>query len=186
MTRSGKRLNKCEVFWIFCAALGLALGIVNLSFAVGDLGITVETAAGSGKVENCRYCGRPIKLGSIHKDAETVIANQLKQNLTDRGIGSAEGTRKGVHINILIHRYEERQGGNFAVDRPAHVAFHMHLMEGGVVKRLFAYDEYQQSLSQNVLAIGKFLKRGGKWVTAETLCGEGIEAGLNDLLQGIE
>jgi hypothetical protein len=59
-------------------------------------------------------------------------------------------------------------------------------MEGATVGKVFVFDESQQALSQNVLGIGKFFKRGGKWVTSEDLSNEGIEAGLNYLTEGLE
>ena len=98
-------------------------------------------------------------------------------------MGYTDGTKKGQpYIHVLIYRFQERKGGNFAVEKPASVAFHMHLMKDGVLGRVFAYSEEQKALTQNILTMGKFLKRGAKWVTADELAEEGINAGLNDLV----
>jgi hypothetical protein len=55
----------------------------------------------------------------------------------------------------------------------------------GIEKDLLLEEE-QRALSENVLKLGKFLKRGGKWVRAEVLSQEGIEKGLDILLEEIE
>lgn len=155
--------------------------------AMGDLGIEVERVAEVAEnIHKCEYCGKAINVGKVHQDAEAVMKNQLQAALTDRDIGYVEGETKNQYINVLIYRYEERQGGNYAVDKPASVGFHMHLMVKGALKRVFVYEEEQQSLLENVFNIGRFLKRGGKWVTVERLSSDGIEKGLDDLLEVVE
>jgi hypothetical protein len=107
--------------------------------------------------------------------------------LTDRDVGYTDGTKEGQpYIHMLIYRFQERKGGNIAAEKPASVAFHMHLMKDGVVGRVFTYSEEQKALTQNILTMGKFLKRGGKWVTAVELAEEGINAGLNQLIPEAE
>jgi len=59
----------------------------------------------------------------------------------------------------------------------------MHLLENNVLKSIFVFDEEQQALTQNLFDIGKFFKRGGRWITAEKLSEEGIEKGLDTLLE---
>jgi hypothetical protein len=159
----------------------------NVCQALGDLGVEVERIAEeSGGIDKCKYCGKAISAGRVHQDAVIIIKNQLQSALTDRDIGYGEGKMKTQYINVLIYRYEERQGGNYAVDKPARVGFHMHLMSKGVLKRVFVYEEDQQSLMENLFNIGKFMKRGGKWVTAERLSDDGINKGLDNLLEVVE
>jgi hypothetical protein len=172
-----------SIFFLASLATFLWFGT---SFALGDLGLVVDKIEDSGRVEQCKYCGRFIKPGSIHRDAEVLLGNQLKERLTEKGVGYHDGKKKAGSLHVLVYRFQERKGGNYAVDKPASVGFHLHLMEDGGVKRVFVFDEAQQSLSQNVFDIGKFLQRGGKWVTAEELSREGIKAGLEYLLEGIE
>jgi hypothetical protein len=83
----------------------------------------------------------------------------------------------------LIFRYDERVGGNLGVDRPAGVGFHMHLIEKNVLKRTFIFDEDQQSLTENLFNMGKFFRRGAKWVTAEELSQDAIGQGLDVILE---
>lgn len=155
-------------------------------FSLGDIWVEVERFQGSEKFVECPYCRRQIKTGHIHKDAETIIKKRVQDDLIERGIGLKESKGSSQYINILIYRFEERKGGNFAVEKPAGIGFHMHLMEGSVVGRVFVFDEDQQALSQNLFKIGKFFKRGGKWVTADQLAEEGIHAGFDYLLEIME
>ncbi len=111
------------------------------------------------------------------------MKEKLKIALTDRAIGYTDGTKKGQpYIHVLIYRFQDRKGGNFAVDKPASVAFHMHLMKDGILGRVFEYSEEQKALTQNLFTMGKFLKRGVRWVTADELAEEGINAGLDELV----
>ncbi len=170
------------ICFFICSAFLLPAGA---AFAIGDLAVVVEKVA-DPNVDKCKYCGRYIKTGEIHKDAQTIIDGQLRNQLAERDIGISVDKKNPRYVNVLIYRFQERRGGNFAVEKPAGVGFHMHLMEGNTVGKIFVFDEDQQGLSQDVLKVGKFLKRGGKWVTVEQLSQEGIEAGLNSLLQGLE
>jgi hypothetical protein len=174
-------LLRCLCFLI-CAVF---LSPEGVSFAVGDLAVVVERVADSS-VDKCKYCGRHIKPGEIHKDAQIVIEGQLRNQLTERDIGISMDKKNSRYVNVLVYRFEERRGGNFAVEKPAGVGFHMHLMEGSTVGKIFVFDEDQQALSQNVLNVRQFLKRGAKWLTVEQLSQEGIEAGLDYFLQGLE
>jgi len=158
---------------------------VDEAYSFGDLGISVERLEDQN-VDRCKYCGRPFKAGSIHKNAEMIIMEKIKEVLTERDIGFREETKKGRYIHVLVYKFEERKGGNFAVEKPASIGFHMHLMEDNTVYRTYQFDESQQALSENLFNIGKFLRRGAKWITAEQLAEEGINKGLDVLLQGLE
>ena len=165
----------------------MVIPVWSVCLALGDLGVDVESISPDAeKIGRCPYCSRIIAVGRIHGDAEMIVKNQLEAALTDRDMGYVEGKTKTQYINVLIYRYEERQGGNYAVDRPASVGFHMHLLNKGVMKRLFVYEESQQALMENLFSIGKFMSRGGKWVTAERLSSDGINKGLDDLLGAVE
>lgn len=165
----------------FAAALALAFA-VPAAYSFGDLGMVVERIKDDNSIR-CPVCGRTINPGVIHTDAPAVVKEKLKTALTDRDVGYSDGIKKGQpYIHVLIYRYEERKGGNFAVEKPASVAFHMHLMKDGVLGKVFEYSEEQKALMQNLFTMGKFMKRGGKWVTAGELAEEGIDAGLDQFL----
>jgi hypothetical protein len=153
--------------------------------AAGDVGIVVEKVEpkNNEKIDTCKYCGKFINIGSIHSDAEKIVKEKLQQALTQRGVGYRDGKEKQPYISVLIYRFQERRGGNLAVDKPAGVGLHMHLVKDTVVGRTFVFDEDQKALSQDILSIGKFFKRGGKWITVDKLAEEGINKGTDYLLE---
>lgn len=82
-----------------------------------------------------------------------------------------------------IYRFRERVGAALGVDSPASVAFAIELIrvaDGRIIWRR-PFDETQQSLDENLLNIGKFFSRRGKWVTAEELATEGLEEMMKTL-----
>jgi hypothetical protein len=95
-----------------------------------------------------------------------------------REVGNAFSA-DGVLVGYL-YRWLEREGTNYAVERPASVAFDLYLLrtEDGAVVWRGKFDKTQQSFSENLLDIGAFMKSKGKWVKAEALA----EMGLNELL----
>lgn len=153
--------------------------------AAGDVGIVVERVVSkeNEKIDTCGYCGKFINKGIIHSDAEKIVKEKLRQALTQRGVAYRDGKEKQPYISVLIYRFQERRGGNFAIDKPAGVGFHIHIMEGTVVGRTFVFDEDQRPLSQDILHIGKFFRRGAKWVTVDKLAEEGIDSGIDYLLE---
>lgn len=174
-------LKKAFFTFVFLTAFVLAFS-VPAAYSFGDLGTLVERIQDENSLR-CPVCGRAVNPGVIHTDAPVVVKEKLRTALTDRDVGYTDGTKKGQpYIHVLIYRFQERKGGNFAADKPASVAFHMHLMKDGVLGRVFVYSEEQKALTQNLFTIGKYLQRGGKWVTADELAEEGINAGLDELV----
>jgi hypothetical protein len=153
--------------------------------AASDVGIVVEKVElkDNEKIDTCKYCGKFINKGNIHSDAEKIVKEKLQQALTDRGTGYRDGKEKQPYINVLIYRFQERKGGNLAVDKPAGVGLHMHLIQGTAVGRTFVFEEDQKALSEDILHIGKFFSRGGKWITVDKLAEEGINKGTDYLLE---
>jgi len=161
----------------------ISIVMINRGFAIGDLGIVVEKMEGSGEINKCKYCGRFMKVGNIPKDVHVTLGNIMRENLSARNVGYRMDSNNGNYINLLVYRYEERVGGNLGVDKPAGVGFHVHLMENNVLKRVFTFDEDQQALSENLLNIGKFFRRGAKWLTVEELSRDAINQGLDAILE---
>jgi hypothetical protein len=168
---------------LFVAVFVLAFAVPAV-YSLGDLGIVVEQLQDPETATRCPVCGRAISPGVVHTDARAIMMEKLKTALTDRNIGYSDGMKKDQpYINVLIYRFQERKGGNFAVEKPASIAFHMHLMKDKVVGKIFTYAEEQKALTQNLFTMGKFFRRGARWVTAEELAEEGINAGLDELVE---
>lgn len=84
--------------------------------------------------------------------------------------------------------FREREGGGAGVSSPALVTFRVYLLEcaGGNVIWEDYFSESQQSLLENVAEVGKFLKRGARWITAHKLALEGVTSVVKRLRVFIE
>ena len=74
----------------------------------------------------------------------------------------------------FIYCWRDRSGGAYASTTPATVAFCLHLIEistGRIMWRM-RYEDEQKSLFDNLLDIGVFIRRGGKWITSAEMAGE--------------
>ena len=82
-----------------------------------------------------------------------------------------------------LFRFEQRVGSSVGVDRPASVGFDLHLVRvrDGKIAWTGKFDETQRPLSDNLLKIGTFFRRGAKWLTAEELASAGMGETLTAL-----
>ncbi|MFO8032804.1 MAG: hypothetical protein R6U22_09695 [Desulfohalobiaceae bacterium] len=81
-----------------------------------------------------------------------------------------------------VLQWRERTGGEWGVQEPARVHIDLYLLdvqEQRLMQR-FKFDEEQKALSQDLLQIKRFFGRGGKWVSAKQLAGEGMEQALQE------
>lgn len=76
-----------------------------------------------------------------------------------------------------VYRWRERQGTDFAVDRPASAAFDLNLIrssDGTLVWR-GKFDKTQRSLSENMLDFFGFFRRGARWQKVEDFAASGLD-----------
>jgi len=80
-----------------------------------------------------------------------------------------------------VYRWVDRAGSNYAADSPASVGIDIDLVDTETGRLIWhtRLEETQQFLLDNLLKIGTFIKRGGKWVTADQMAA----AGLKDVLE---
>jgi hypothetical protein len=160
----------------------------------------------------CPVCGVVFRTESYAKGSETVVEGIFLERLKDekafalippdRVGGVYEGVTgalfKADILDVLkkvgteleadgiilgyVYRFRERKGFSLSVEKPASVAFEIHLIrvsDGAIVwKGIF--DKTQASLMENLLQIASFIKEGGKWVTAKELAAEGMDDVLKD------
>jgi hypothetical protein len=83
-----------------------------------------------------------------------------------------------------IFHYKDRKGGNYSVSEPSRVAFDMKIIRifDGHVLFQCEFDETQKPLLSNILSIGTFMKRKGRWVNAEEMALKAIDDALEDYL----
>lgn len=93
------------------------------------------------------------------------------------------GKRADADAVLIGHvfRYKDRKGRSLSVESPASVAFDLHLIhvQKGEIIWYGRFDETQRPLSENLLELDTFIKRGGIWVTAEQMS----QAGLEDMMR---
>ena len=87
-----------------------------------------------------------------------------------------------------LYRWQKREGTDFAVDRPASVAFDLYLIrpQDGAILWKGGFDKTQKSLSENILDIGTFFRGQGRWLTVEKLAEIGLEGLLSEIPTGKE
>ena len=87
-----------------------------------------------------------------------------------------------VMVGVLF-RFEERVGSSLGVEKPASVAFDLHLYRLRDGKRVWDgdFDETQKPLFDDLLKTGSFLRRKAKWLTAADLAEVGMEETLRKL-----
>ena len=133
----------------------------------------------------CPVCARGIRVGHIHQDAAATMMTLMQEGLLSRDVKYTVGREEAKTLNVLVFRFTERQGGNFAADKPASVGYHVHLMEGKVPARVFVFDQTQEALLDNLFNFFTSIKRGFRWVTAPELANEGVNQALDLFLEDI-
>ena len=121
----------------------------------------------------------PERCGAVF---DRVSAESLKASLPDivKKVGN-ELEAEGIIVGY-VHRYRERKGYPYSAEKPASVAFEIHLVRvsDGVIVWKGVFDKTQKSLMENILQISSFFKGRGQWVTATELATEGIDALLEN------
>lgn len=81
-----------------------------------------------------------------------------------------------------VSRWQEREGGEWGVTRPAGVTLDLYLIKTatGEVRR-YHFEEEQQGLAENLLKGGRFFKRKGRWITPLEISAEALEEGVRVL-----
>jgi hypothetical protein len=106
--------------------------------------------------------------GVFRRVSTSSLKTPLLQILRD--VGSELGA-EGIVIGY-VYRFRERVGEPFAVEKPASVAFEIHLIrvEDGVLVWRDAFDRTQSSIMEDLLQASSW-----KWVTAEELAAGGVK-----------
>jgi hypothetical protein len=126
---------------------------------------------------------RIIPLGKV----EEVLTPWVKQQFEEQPIRLAIQIGKDLNVDFMsvayLFRFEERIGSSLGVEKPASVAFDIHLIRirDGVEVWKGKFDETQKPLSENLLKMGSFLRRKASWLTAEELASVGMDELLRRL-----
>jgi hypothetical protein len=118
---------------------------------------------------------------------EAALSSLDKKKLEEKPLSSSIQLGKELRVDYvmigILFRFEERIGSSLGVERPASVAFDLHLvrLRDGVKVWDGKMDETQRPLSENLFQVGSFVRRKAKWLTAEELAEVGMEEMLKKL-----
>ncbi|MDR2825905.1 MAG: hypothetical protein LBV76_03800, partial [Deltaproteobacteria bacterium] len=94
---------------------------------------------------------------------------------------------KCMNVEVILvpqlQAWQERDGSNLGAEHPAAVVMDFFLLDvqHQVLLARSRFDETQKALTSNILDIGKYINRGGKWVSAEELAKEGMTKAVREL-----
>lgn len=119
----------------------------------------------------------------LHSEGSKDIISGLATGADDRAsylkLYSEIGKRADADAVLIGHvfRYKDRKGRSLSVESPASVAFDLHLIHVQKKEIIWygRFDETQRPLSENLLELDTFIKRGGIWITAEQMSMAGLE-----------
>ncbi len=127
------------------------------------------------------------KNGSYHMLLTTAKEAEVMIGLTPVAGSRAErialiqktGERVGADsvLCTYIYAFRNRVGSAYGVERPTMVSFEMNLVSVATGRIVWQRDftETQQTLNENLLKLGKFLQRKGRWVTAQEMAAKALE-----------
>ena len=165
----------------------LSIVVCAVLLACGEtmaVGLEIQRIEDVSAVQ-CPLCARPLRVGHIHQDAEATMMTLMQEGLVRRDVKYAIGREEAKTLHVLVFRFDERQGGNFAADKPASVGYHVHLMDGNVPVRVFVFDQTQEALLDNLFNFFTSIRRGFRWITAAELANEGVNKALDLFLEDI-
>lgn len=103
-------------------------------------------------------------------------AGVQQRNLTE--VLQQTAKELGVEAVLIgyVFRYRELRGKWYSAEKPASVAFELHLVRAsdGAVIWSGNFDKTQESLMENLFQLPVVFKRGIKWITVKELSAEGV------------
>lgn len=87
-----------------------------------------------------------------------------------------------------LYRFEDRVGSSYSVQKPASVAFSLHLIRvsDGAILWQYTFDETQKPLTENLLNTKLYRESGLKWLTADELASYGITNACKELKRRLQ
>ena len=89
------------------------------------------------------------------------------------------GRRQGADsvLCTYIYAFRNRAGNAYGVEMPAKVSFELNLIDvsSGAILWQKDFTETQKTLNENLFDVGKFIKRGGRWITAKEMARNAID-----------
>ncbi len=124
-----------------------------------------------------------VPMGAVEKAFDPLDRKVVEQKPILSALQVGKELDAGFVFVGFLFRFEERVGSPMGVEKPASVAFDLHLfrLRDERIVWMGKFDETQRPLSEDMTKIGSFLRRGAQWLTAEELAGAGMEDMLKKL-----
>ena len=162
--------------------------------ATAQVFVTGQVAANAGEQVDAALHRQLAQLSGLGWKTTVAGANFLTSlELTSRdahiravrNIGASRDA--DVVLGAYIYVFQERRGSDYGVENPARVTFELVLIEVNTGRLLWhrKYAEQQKSLSDNLMTIGRFFKRKGRWVSALEMAELAIEEMLPDMITAL-
>jgi hypothetical protein len=157
----------------------------------GEVFITDTTAPGSAESVEETLRNRLVQLKNVHliaPSAEIIGAlrpltagNRSEKIAAIRNAGRRSGA--DAVLCTYLYAFRERVGVSYGAETPARVSFEVVLVSvaTGAVIWQGSFSETQKPLSEDLLGIGKFLQRRGRWVTASEMTAKAIDDMIDSL-----
>jgi hypothetical protein len=150
-----------------------------------------EVAAGSQNILTRELYHKMEALGTFRvvplEKVEELRSGSAQMRIETNPLRAAIPLAKELHADFVmvchIFRFEQRVGSSIGVEKPASVAFDLHLfrIKDGAQVWDGTFDETQKALFDNLLQAGTFFRGGAKWLTAEELAALGMDKLLKKL-----
>jgi len=122
--------------------------------------------------------------GMVRQCEEILTADRERQRFESVEYWTAVGECMKADFLLVpfVTVWQEREGGEWGVTRPASLTMDLYLIEtkSGQVRR-YHFEEEQRGLAENLLQGRRFIQRKGRWVTPQEIAVEAIEEGIRTL-----
>lgn len=143
--------------------------------------LELDLALQDALLTSSEHSFKPMTLAYDCQNAVTVRGESLSS--LDYWLAVGQCLDVDVLLVPQIIYWQEREGSEMGALKPASVTLDMYLIninQNSLISR-YHFEETQESLSDNLLNLGKFVDRSGKWITASELAGEGMYRGIKEL-----
>jgi hypothetical protein len=102
--------------------------------------------------------------------------NRLDGSTPDRAMTVGRRLNADAVLIGTVRVFRERQGTAMGIREPASVGFDIQLLRvpDRVVLWIGRYYETQKSLTEDITGLGRFMRRKGRWLSAEELAADGM------------
>jgi hypothetical protein len=115
--------------------------------------------------------------------AELLSRDNIEQSERKLILATGRELNADAVLSGYVYRFVDRTGTQYSVETPASVGFDLELIRVRDGRLVWSrrFDETQQTLSDDIMQLNKFIKRKGRWITARDMAVSGLEDILHTL-----